>query len=44
MKKILALAMVLGVIGVVMGGCGKAEEPTTAPATEGAAAPAAETK
>jgi len=39
MKKILALAMVLGVIGVVMGGCGKAEEPAAAPA---AGAPAAE--
>lgn len=42
MKKILSLAMVLGVIGVVMGGCSKAEDSSAS--TPAAGAPAAETK
>ena len=45
MKKILGIAMVLGVFGVILGGCGSKTDDTTsgatAGATAGAAAPAA---
>ena len=43
MKKILGIAMVLGVFGVILGGCGSSDSAApaeTAGATAGAAAPA----